>query len=225
MISVVIPTLNEAATIEATILATRSIGDCQIVVVDGGSQDGTRERAQLAEIVLSAEPGRARQQNSGAKTSCGEILLFLHADCRLGPESFDDIREALQDERVVGGCFQQRIDSNRRIYRWIEWGNGLRVRLFKMAYGDQAIFVRKKVFERLGGFPDVEFMEDVLFMKKLRREGRFVLIPNRLLVSARRWERYGIIRQTLRNWILLTLAVCGVSPNRLARFYSSHKEE
>ena len=101
----------------------------------------------------------------------------------------------------------------------IEWGNAWRVRLFKLAYGDQAIFVRRAVFESLGRFPELQLMEDVFLMKRLRRAGRFVLLPDRLTVSTRRWQRHGVIRQTLRNWTLLSLALCGVSPDRLARFY------
>ena len=218
-ISVIIPTLNEAPRIAELIASTRQVGECEIIVVDGGSTDGTLERASSADIVLSSEPGRAKQQNAGAAASRGDVLLFLHADCRLPVGAFEAIRAAMQDERTVGGCFQQRIAADGWAYRWLERGNARRVRWLGMAYGDQGIFVRRRVFEELGRFADVKLMEDVLLMKRLRRTGRFVLLDERLSVSARRWKRHGIVRQTLRNWLLLTLAMCGVSPNRLARFY------
>ncbi len=219
LISIIIPTLNEAANIAGLIEQTRGIGDCEIIVVDGGSTDDTCQRAIHADRVLNSPPGRARQQNLGAEQCRGDVLLFLHADCRLPSTALDSIRMALADERVVGGCFEQRLDSRGVRYRLIEWGNAWRVRLFKLAYGDQAIFVRRAVFESLGRFPELQLMEDVFLMKRLRRAGRFVLSPDRLTVSTRRWQRHGVIRQTLRNWTLLTLALCGVSPDRLARFY------
>ena len=218
-ISIIIPTLNEAARIAELITATREVGECEIIVVDGGSTDGTLARVTSADIVLSSEPGRAKQQNAGAMASHGEVLLFLHADCQLSAGAFEAIRAAMQDERTVGGCFRQRIEAEGWLYRWLERGNAWRVRWLGMAYGDQGIFIRKTVFEQLGRFPDVMLMEDVLLMKRLRRAGCFVLLDERLSVSARRWQRHGIVRQTLRNWLLLILVICGVSPNRLARFY------
>jgi hypothetical protein len=101
----------------------------------------------------------------------------------------------------------------------MERGNALRVQLFKWAYGDQGIFVRRAIFERLGGFPELRLMEDLYFMKRLKREGRIALIDPPLRISARRWQKQGMLRQTLRNWSLITMAHCGVSPDRLARFY------
>ena len=111
------------------------------------------------------------------------------------------------------------IEAAQRSLRWVERGVNWRSRVWQMPYGDQGIFIRRAIFEQLGQFPDVKLMEDVLLMKRLRRAGRFVLLDERLSVSARRWQKHGIVRQTLRNWLLLTLAMCGVSPNRLARFY------
>jgi rSAM/selenodomain-associated transferase 2 len=219
MISVIIPTLNEATSIADLISETRRIGACEIIVVDGGSTDETPARAIDADRVISSERGRARQQNAGAAACCGDVLLFLHADCRLPDGALEAISHALSHEQTVGGCFSQRILADGWLYRCIEWGNAQRVRWFGMAYGDQAIFLRRSLFEQLGQFPDVLLMEDVLLMKRLRRSGRFVLLPLVLSVSARRWQRHGLIRQTFRNWLLLTLALCGVSPNRLARFY------
>ncbi len=218
-ISIIIPTLNEANNIQGLIEQTRSLGSCEIIVVDGNSTDDTLARAAGADQVLTSVAGRAKQQNLGASSSTGDVLLFLHADCRLPETSLVSILEVMSDPGVIGGCFQQRIDAKGWRYRIIERGNAARVRWLGMAYGDQAIFVRKPVFESVGHFPDLRLMEDVFLMKRLTKIGRFVLLPDRLTVSARRWQKHGIVRQTLRNWTLLTLAFCGVSPDRLARYY------
>jgi rSAM/selenodomain-associated transferase 2 len=218
-ISVVIPALNEAAQIAEAVQSTRELGDCEILVVDGGSRDDTAERAKEADFVLVTAPGRALQQNAGAFASTGDVLLFLHADCRLQIGSFEAIHASLQNPKFAGGCFRQQIDAAGWKYRLMERGNALRVQLFKWAYGDQGIFVRRAIFERLGGFPELRLMEDLYFMKRLKREGRIALIDPPLRISARRWQKQGMLRQTLRNWSLITMAHCGVSPDRLARFY------
>jgi rSAM/selenodomain-associated transferase 2 len=218
-VSIIIPALNEAAGIAFCVERARAVGACEVLVVDGGSSDGTPERAFMADRVLSAPRGRARQQNLGAAQAKGDVLLFLHADCWLQPGSLDDVTKALADANVVGGCFRQRIDAPGLRFRWLERGNALRVRLFRLAYGDQAIFVRRAWFERLGGFPDEPFLEDLLFMKRLARQGRIALLPDRLVVSARRWQARGVVRQTLSNWWLTLAGLIGVSPRWLARFY------
>lgn len=218
-ISVIIPTLNEAEHVADTVARTRELGDCEIVVVDGGSSDGTLGCAKQADVRLTAARGRASQQNAGAAASRGDVLLFLHADCWLEAGSFEAVRTALADERSVGGCFRQRIDAAGLRYRLLEWGNALRVRTCQWAYGDQGIFVRRGEFERLGGFPDVPIMEELLLMKRLKRSGRVALLHPRIHVSARRWQKKGVIRQTLRNWTMAGLTHCGLSPDRLARYY------
>lgn len=222
-ITVIIPALNEAERIAQAIESARAAGEggwgCEIIVVDGGSDDETLARAAGADLCLSAPKGRAAQQNAGAAAAHGSILLFLHADCRLEPGALEAVQACLIDERVVGGCFRQSIDAAGLRFRLLERGNALRVRALKWAYGDQGIFVRREVFEQIGGFPEVRLMEDLLLMKKLKRAGRFRLIDARLRVSPRRWRQAGVVRQTLRNWTLLGLAHCGVSPDRLAKFY------
>lgn len=219
MISIVIPTLNEAGQIGEVIRQTRALGDCEILVVDGGSTDNTLQHARGADAVISSAPGRAVQQNTGANASRGGVLLFLHADCRMQPGSLEAIQKALEDPHCVGGCFRQRIEAPGWKYRLLERGNGWRVRLLKWAYGDQGIFVRRSCFEELGGFPELRLMEDLYFMKRLKRKGRFVLLDPPIRISARRWQKKGLWRQTLRNWTLISLAHCGISPNHLARFY------
>lgn len=218
-VSIIIPTLNEAPSIANAIVRARDIEPAEIIVVDGGSTDDTVANAAAADRVLTSPRGRAAQQNAGAAASRGDVLLFLHADCWLEPGILDAVTAALRNERCVGGCFQQAIDAEERRYRWLERGNALRVRLWKLAYGDQGIFVRRSVFEQLGGFPALALMEDLFFMKRLRHEGRFVLLDGPLHVSARRWQQQGVVRQTARNWFLTGLAQAGVSPDRLQRLY------
>lgn len=217
--SIIIPVLNEAANIGPLIQAARELGDCEIIVVDGGSTDGTWDNAATADVRIQSERGRARQQNAGAAASTGDILLFLHADCHVSPGCREAIQKALSDPQVVGGCLRQVIDAPGWKYRLLERGNAARVRWLGWAYGDQGIFVRRSVFETLGGFPDLRLMEDLYFVKRLRKAGRFVQLEVPIVVSARRWQKTGLLRQTLRNWTLLTLAHLGVPPDRLATFY------
>jgi len=219
-ISVIIPTLNEADRIGQTIQRLRECGECEIVIVDGGSTDGTLQGAGDADLVINGPRGRALQQNHGAERCRGDVLLFLHADCGLQPGSLQAIQAALEDQRVVGGCFYQRIHAAGFVYRSLEWGNALRVQMAGWAYGDQGIFVRRSVFENLGGFPKLPLMEDLYFSKQLKRKGPLRLLRNPpLLVSPRRWQQQGVFRQTLRNWCLISLAMLGVPPHRLTRLY------
>ena len=224
-ISVIIPTLNEKGNIVEVVHSALAAGAEEVIVVDGGSTDGTVEIAiQLGCFVLASSPGRALQQNLGALRASGDILIFLHADCRLHPESLSSVTTTLSHNGVAGGAFEQRIDASGFIYWLIERGNALRVKWFGVAYGDQAIFVRRQLFDEIGGFPNSRLMEDVLFVRKLKMYGRIVLVSGPLTVSARRWQRHGIIRQTLRNWLIILAERIGVSPNYLARYYPSCSE-
>lgn len=218
-ISVIIPAKNEALSIGQVIASCRQAGECEVIVVDGGSTDETREQATDADTRLTSAPGRAVQQNAGAAAAGGDVLLFLHADCLLPVDAFDIIRQSLQDERVVGGAFRQIIAAEGWRYRLIAWGNSLRVRLFGWAYGDQGIFVRRDTFMQIGGFPILPLMEDLYFMKQLKRRGCITLLPTCLTVSARRWEREGVFRRTWKNWSLLLRAHLGWSLDQLANEY------
>ena len=164
--------------------------------------------------------GRGVQQNRGAAASSGDLLVFLHADCRLEDGAIAALRRYLaRHPRVPGGCFRMRIEDSHPLYRAIDTAAHLRAGLLGLPYGDQGIFIRRSVFESIGGFPETPLMEDVMISLKLRREGRLAVLPARIFVSPRRWRQCGIIRQTLKNWALTAAATLGVSTEFLARFY------
>jgi rSAM/selenodomain-associated transferase 2 len=218
-LSVIIPMLNEATTIAATIQAVRRQGPREIIVVDGGSSDDTVLQAADADLVVASDRGRARQMNTGAAVAQGDLLLFLHADCHLEEGALSAAVECLRRRRVVAGCFRMQVQAAAAIYRLIGFCATARVRLTGIVYGDQGLFVRREDFMGVGGFPEVRLMEDVLISRRLRRRGRIVVAEAEVLVSPRRWQRQGLVRQTLRNWALTALATAGVSPDSLARFY------
>ena len=219
-VSVIIPTLNEAACIGPTLANLGQDSPAEVIVADGGSEDATREIASRWARVVDSPRGRAVQQNHGAAVASGDVLLFLHADCWPEPGWQAAVRSAVSRHGFVAGCFRMKIDGDRRLFRAIEHGGDLRVRWLGLPYGDQGIFLRRDTFHKLGGFPAVSFMEDLMFMRRVRHMGRVELLSHPIHISPRRWERGGVVRQSLRNWALTVLAVWGgVHPDRLARFY------
>ena len=222
-LSVIIPALNEAESIQRAIETSLALSPLEIIVADGGSTDDTVAIARRLDCrVIECRRGRAVQQNAGAAASTGDVLLFLHADAWLVPEARQQIERTLASPKIPGGAFQHRIDAKGLLFRLVEAGDSLRVCSTRIAYGDQGIFLRREVFEALGGFPNVRLMEDVRLMKSLREHGRLALLPGPLNVSARRWKKHGAVRQTLRNWCLLTAEHLGIHPDRLADLYIPH---
>ncbi|GAB4342754.1 MAG: hypothetical protein Kow0099_20550 [Candidatus Abyssubacteria bacterium] len=218
-ISVIVPTLNEAATLADSLA---SIGDMveETLVVDGGSTDDTLDiAASFGARILHIEPCRARQMNVGAAAACGDILLFLHADTRLPCGFADQVRFALEQPGVVGGAFELSIDSPSPLLRMVEHLANWRSRRMGMPYGDQAIFLDKGLFFRMGGFPDVPIMEDFEFMRRLRRRGRVALVASPIVTSARRWHALGPMRTTLINQAVIAAYYGGVSLHRISRWY------
>tara|TARA_Y100000588_G_scaffold99758_1_gene108345 strand:+ start:5010 stop:5702 length:693 start_codon:yes stop_codon:yes gene_type:complete len=221
-ISVVVPVLNEAGSVETCLRQFESSGDeVEVLVVDGGSADDTRERviATGAAHLVESPKGRAVQMNAGAAASRGDILLFLHSDSIL-PEGWEtEITEALADDRIAGGRFRLALSEDGLGYRLIEWMSTLRSRFLGITYGDQGIFVRRRAFEGVGGFPDRQIFEDSEFCDALKRLGRFVMVGASLTTSARRWKRWGICRTVLRMWWLRLLYALSVSDEKLSSMY------
>jgi hypothetical protein len=146
-------------------------------------------------------------------------LLFLHADCTLQAGALAEVARLLARRDIVGGCFTMTVRAAGALYRSIDACASARVRLTGLIYGDQGLFLRRRDFEHLGGFPRLRLMEDVFFSRTLSQHGRTVVGRSRIFVSPRRWQQTGLIRQTLRNWTLTALAAAGVHPDRLARYY------
>lgn len=219
-ISIIIPTLNEAQHIKATIASTLVASNIEVIIADGDSQDDTVEIAENAGAkIVYSHPGRAQQMNAGALVADGEILLFLHADTRL-PSKFDNmVREVLQCQKTIAGAFTLKIDASQWSLRLVEWGVSIRSSYFQLPYGDQAIFLTKKVFEQIGGFPELPIMEDFEMVSRLKRNGNIAIIPAPVLTSARRWLKKGIMKTTLINQIVIIAYHLGVSPERIQRWY------
>ena len=213
--------------IESTLQLTLERGFDDIVVVDGGSTDGT---AALIEAVaariesvrlLSSAPGRARQLNAGAAATRGAVLLFLHADSQLPPGAKQALEHAVSDPRVVGGRFDVRFDRPSMWGGIISTFMNIRSRISRISTGDQAIFVRRPIFERLGGYTDIPIMEDIDFSSRLKQAGRIAALRDCVITSFRRWERNGPVRTILLMWSLRFLYWIGVRPHTLARFYAA----
>ncbi|MEP0900049.1 TIGR04283 family arsenosugar biosynthesis glycosyltransferase [Nodosilinea sp. FACHB-13] len=219
-ISVVIPALNEARQLPAVLNTIHPFSPVEVIVVDGGSADGTAEVAEaLGARVVRSVPGRSHQLNCGAAAATGPLLLFLHADTRL-PKGFDrTIRQTLAQPGVAAGAFRLAIDGPGRGLRWVEWGVNLRSRLLQMPYGDQAIFLKAEVFHNMDGFPDLPMMEDFELMRRLRKVGKVAIAPSAVVTSDRRWRTLGILRTTLANQAMIAGYLLGVDPHQLARWY------
>jgi rSAM/selenodomain-associated transferase 2 len=225
-ISVIIPVLHEQKDLPACLSGLRQQANshaCEIIVVDGDPEGSTLDIIQDPDIVkLCSSPGRAVQMNTGAERAKGAILVFLHADTQLPDRAFLTIQQALADPLIIGGAFDLGIASHRMTLKWIAWHASLRSRLNRIPYGDQAIFLRKSVFEHVGRYNPFPIMEDVDLMRRLKKGGyRITLLRDKVLTSPRRWETEGPIYTTLRNQCLMALFYLGVSPKTLARFYKS----
>lgn len=224
-ISVIIPALNEARRIGAAVASAHSESTAEIIVVDGGSSDGTVDVALASGArAIPCGRGRARQMNAGAAAAVGDTLLFLHADTRL-PDRFDEwVGEALAQSGTVAGAFRLCIDSPLRAVRLIERLVNWRSSRLKMPYGDQAIFLSRILFEEAGGFPDIPIMEDFELMAKLRKRGHIRIVAASVNTSGRRWENLGVLRTTLINQAIIAAYAAGVSPARIARWYERGSE-
>ncbi len=219
-LAIIVPVYNEIKNIHRYLSKLSAYNFNELIIVDGGSQDGTQAILQQYNIAwIDGRKGRALQMNDGAAQCSSDILLFLHIDTQLPPQASDAIHAAMMDSNVVGGRFDVRLDDSALIFRLIESLINWRSRLSHISTGDQAIFVRKTVFEQLGGFPDRPLMEDIAFSHCLKRQGRIVCLREQVITSARRWQKHGVIRTILLMWQLRLLYWLGVETTVLAKMY------
>jgi len=228
-IGVIIPTLNEEATLSNTLSLLTQLQMDEVVIVDGGSQDRTREIAQTymakdssqtGQFITSAK-GRACQMNTGGLSAQSDILIFLHADTHLPRETRHVIEEAMQREESVGGRFDVQFEIDRG-YAWVisrmmNW----RSRWSRISTGDQAIFVRRTTFQQLGGFANIPLMEDIEFSYRLKQAGSVIPLRSKVTTSFRRWEQQGPLRTILHMWTLRFGYWLGISPHTLQQFYGT----
>lgn len=206
MISIIVPVLNEATALPAALEELLGQpGDFEVVVVDGGSSDGSR--AVVADYpavkLLQAPTGRAAQMNAGAAAARGDVLLFLHADTTLPAGAVAALDTAQRNEPWQAGAFRHRFAPDDWRLRLVSWLNNLRCRRSRIYFGDQAIFVRRELFERLGGYPQVPMLEDVIFCERLRRVTRAVLLADAVTTDARRFLHHGVWRSSMRALLIL----------------------
>ena len=225
VLSVVIPALNEAACLAATLYplqAMRRRGH-EVIVVDGGSHDATVRRAErLADRVIESPRGRARQMNAGARVARGELLWFLHADTRTPAQADALIIGALTADGHDWGRFDIELADGSVLLGWVARMMNLRSRLTGIATGDQGLFMTRAAFEHIGGFENIPLMEDIAASKALRRLSPPARLQACLQTSARRWRRHGIIRTIVTMWGLRLAYSLGVPSHRLARYYQPH---
>jgi len=224
LISVIIPTLNEAPSLGKTLEHVRVAFRAEAIVVDGGSTDATQAVAeQTGAIWASTIKGRGAQLNHGASIANGSILLFLHADTRL-PNGWEwMVRRALEDQETLAGAFHFKTDLTFPGHKLLEYLTNFRSIYLKLPYGDQGLFLKQSTFQRLEGFPEIPIMEDYAFIQKLRSIGRVITLPEAAIASARRWNDHGLLNVTCINALMVIGYRVGIAPGKLAQFYRSEK--
>jgi rSAM/selenodomain-associated transferase 2 len=221
-ISIIIPALNEATGIGRLLesLAPVQAAGGEVVVVDGGSDDGTPDLARTrADQVLAAPRGRAAQMNAGAAAAHGDLLVFLHADTQPPIDVLIRLPALLASTGGSWGRFDVRIEGRHPLLALVAWSMNQRSRLTGIATGDQTIFVNRDLFERVGGYPDIALMEDIALSRRLKREDHPVCLRDRVVTSGRRWENGGVVRTILHMWSLRLAYTFGAKPETLARRY------
>ena len=221
-ISVIIPTLNEESHIEKTLQSViKQAGDYELFVVDGGSTDNTVAIAKRYTSVINSERGRAIQMNAGARLCKGDVLMFLHADTLLPDNGFRELRKRMRDDTVSGGSFYIAFDADNFILKGVSFITRFSFRLFH--FGDQGIFVRRDVFQKLRGYKEIPIMEDYDFYKRLWKQGKVILIRIPVISSARRFIKKGVIRQLLINKFVVLAYWAGVDFQTIKRFYDDKR--
>lgn len=220
-VAIIVPTLNEAPGIAAaTERLCRDFPDCELVVVDGGSSDDTVSLASPYARVLRSAPGRACQMNAGAWATSSTVLWFVHADTEIDPHALDQIRAALTDERIVGGGLSLHFDRRSTGLDYLAWSSNQRAKHLHWIFGDQAAFVRRTIFEQIGGFPELSILEDLEFSRRLHRLGRTVVIEATSTASTRRFDEHGTWSMIAFMQYLKALYFLGADPGAIHRRYA-----
>ncbi len=225
-LSIIVPVLNEAEGITRTLSALQPfrLKGHEVIVVDGGSDDATAQRSQgFADQVIRSPRGRSRQMNAGARVAGGDVFLFLHGDSQLPDQADMLIAEHLGREGKDWGHFDVMLSGNHPLLRLTELLMNWRSRISGIATGDQAMFVRRSLFEKLGGFPEIDLMEDIALSKRLKRWGPPLCLKDTVKTSSRRWEKNGVLRTVFLMWRLRLFYFLGSNPERLARIYEARK--
>jgi len=221
-ISIVIPVLNEAEALRRhlPLLQDFRAQGHELIVVEGGQETVAEEEfAHWADQWLRSAPGRATQMNTGAVKASGEVLLFLHIDTQLPAEGLTPVAKAFEQLRHVWGRYDVRLSGDKAVFRVIEFMINLRSRVSGVATGDQTLFMRRSVFEQIGGFPDVPLMEDVAISKLLRAKAPPVCLREKVTTSSRRWEKHGVTKTVWLMWKIRLLYFFGVAPAKLRDLY------
>ena len=221
-VSIIVPTLNEAQGLRDTLTQIQQLCPHELVVSDGGSDDNTLKIAKkFTEHVVRGPAGRALQMNAGAQIATGDIFIFLHADSRIEPASYEKMLHSLKSSEKIGGAFSLCIDSDKWSLRLITRLANLRSKFFGIAYGDQAFFVKNSTFQQMNGFAEFPICEDIDFFKRLRKLGPVILLKEKSLTSPRRWIKEGIWFTTLRNILITILFELGFPPRILTKWYQA----
>ena len=219
-VSIIVPTLNEELVLEKTLTQFQQLSPHELIVSDGGSDDDTRNIAgRFSHRVITGSAGRALQMNVGADEATGDILLFLHADSRIEPESYRKMLQCMQNPKWIGGAFTLCIESGKWSLKLIALLANIRSKYFGLAYGDQGFFVRKEVFKDMNGFSPLPICEDLDFYYRLRKKGPVILLKEKAHTSPRRWIKEGILFTTARNTLIAVLFGLGFSPHILTKWY------
>ncbi len=223
-LAVIVPCLNESERIAATLAPLRTLRKQghQIIVVDGGSEDNSIELAKpLADTVVTTQCGRACQMNHGASLTKADILLFLHADTLLPSNAAELICQGLISTHKDWGRFDVKLSGNQYWLRVVEFMMNQRSRITGIATGDQALFVRRELFDKAGGFPEIPLMEDVELSKQLKKTSRPLCLKERVITSSRRWEQQGVWRTIVLMWRLRLAYFFGADPSQLKQQYDN----
>lgn len=219
-LSIVVPVLNEAPRLAWLLPYLEAIApEAQLIVVDGGSTDNSHDTALPFATVVDAPRGRGVQMNAGAAIAKGDVLWFLHADTHPRPDSVNALLLSMEKPKIVGGAFVYALDAPGFQYRLMEHCSNGKNRMFRQIYGDMGIFVRREVFNAMGGYSAMPLMEDMDFCRRLKKQGKVVILPQTIKTSARRWVEEGFIRYAVKTRLLQTAWRLGVPAQKLVRFY------